>query len=463
MQPQHSLSVVELFAGVGGFRLGLEGLPFDTKKTGYEVIWSNQYEPATRVQHASEVYQARWPESLHANRNIEDLVQDEAALDAILALNPDMLVGGFPCQDYSVAKPLSQSAGLQGKKGVLFWSIHKMLQHALQSGKPVHYLLLENVDRLIQSPSAARGRDFAVILSSLASLGYAVEWRVINAADYGFPQRRRRTFILAYHKNSPVYALLTRTLSSEPRSRWLADAGVFGEAFPATMPSTARNGAQTEEVLPLSDNPFETQTTYMPIDGRSRFRKAGLLFAGQVWSADVIPVTPSDCTRYVEQSAPQTLGDIVSTTTTVPANYYLDESSLRQWAALKGAKRVERIGKDGFTYTYSEGAMTFPDALDAPSRTVITSEGCTSASRTTHVVRDVTGELRRLIHDELEALNGFPRGFTAHPGVSERKRAFFMGNALVVGVVRAIGQALLQRHSQELERDERLEGLNRAA
>src|SRR5690606_10861709 len=99
----------------------------------------------------------------------------------------DLLVGGFPCQDYSVATTLNNSKGLTGKKGVLWWNIHKILQE--KKNRP-RYLLFENVDRLLKSPSSQRGRDFAIMLKGLDDLGYCVEWRVINAADYGMPQRR---------------------------------------------------------------------------------------------------------------------------------------------------------------------------------------------------------------------------------------------------------------------------------
>ena len=86
----------------------------------------------------------------------------------------DLLVGGFPCQDYSVATTLKNSKGLIGKKGVLWWAIHRILEE--KGSKRPKYLFLENVDRLLKSPASQRGRDFAVMLKSLNDLGYAVEW-----------------------------------------------------------------------------------------------------------------------------------------------------------------------------------------------------------------------------------------------------------------------------------------------
>ena len=129
------LKVVELFAGVGGFRLGLEGYEKKSPSSGYEkkmpsnfeVVWSNQYEPLTpNKQHASLVYQSRWkePKEKHSSEDIEKVI--EKNFKSIP--NHDLLVGGFPCQDYSVATTLKNSKGLVGKKGVLWWSIYNILQ-----------------------------------------------------------------------------------------------------------------------------------------------------------------------------------------------------------------------------------------------------------------------------------------------------------------------------------------------
>ncbi|WP_446051872.1 DNA cytosine methyltransferase, partial [Zobellia laminariae] len=206
------LKAIELFAGVGGFRLGLE-------KTGqYEVVWSNQWEPSTKAQHASIVYEERFGKENHCNEDISE-VSTEVIPDG------DVLVGGFPCQDYSVATTLQNSKGLIGKKGVLWWSIHRILS---EKKNPPKYLFLENVDRLLKSPSAQRGRDFAIMLKSLDDLGYAVEWRVINAAEYGMPQRRRRIFFLGYHKSTSLYKALKK---SSP-SNWVLSEGTIASAFP---------------------------------------------------------------------------------------------------------------------------------------------------------------------------------------------------------------------------------------
>jgi DNA (cytosine-5)-methyltransferase 1 len=179
------IKVAELFAGVGGFRLGLEGWKGNSAtslykkpiESPYHIVFSNQYEPSTKAQHASMVYEARWGKGNHNGNDINEVELSDIP-------EHHMLVGGFPCQDYSVATTLKNSKGLIGKKGVLWWAIHKIL--AAQK-KPTKYLLLENVDRLLISPAKNRGRDFAIILQSLNELDYCVEWRVVNAADFGCP------------------------------------------------------------------------------------------------------------------------------------------------------------------------------------------------------------------------------------------------------------------------------------
>ena len=226
------LRVAELFAGVGGFRIGLEGPPDDVNDD-FKIVFSNQWEPSTKRQHASEIYVARWNLIRHSDQPLwfNDTESNELFVnDDIAKVQTDdipdheLLVGGFPCQDYSVAKTLDKAAGLQGKKGVLWWEIYRILKDK----KPRH-VLLENVDRLIKSPVRQRGRDFAVMLSCFSDLGYAVEWRVINAADYGFPQRRRRIFIFAHQEGTAIHKKMT-----DPSSvmDWIYRDGLFAKSFP---------------------------------------------------------------------------------------------------------------------------------------------------------------------------------------------------------------------------------------
>nr|WP_321415412.1 DNA (cytosine-5-)-methyltransferase [uncultured Allomuricauda sp.] len=408
------LKVCELFAGVGGFRLGLE----NTKH--YQIVWSNQWEPSTKMQHASLVYEARFGPENHSNANIETVKTEDIP-------DHDVLVGGFPCQDYSVATSLKNSKGLIGKKGVLWWSIHRILSE--KKNKP-KYLFLENVDRLLKSPSNQRGRDFAVMLRSLSDLGYAVEWRVINAAEYGMPQRRRRVFFLAYFRDTEIYNKLQNSHSTD----WLLKDGTFCDAFPVEQ--TTKNLVEfdlEEDLVQLSHN-FNKEEKLSP------FLNTGMCIDGKVSTLKTIPAYDGKRTF---------LSDILKKGK-VPPEYSIDETDLAKWKYLKGSKKEIRKTSNGFEYNYSEGSMVFPDALDQPSRTIITGEGGKSPSRFKHVVQTSKG-LRRLLPVELERLNMFPDNHTKLEGISDAKRAFFMGNALVVGIVEKIGDSLFQKIS-ELEK-----------
>ncbi|MGJ8665388.1 MAG: DNA cytosine methyltransferase [Patiriisocius sp.] len=403
------IKVVELFAGVGGFRLGLE-------KNNYEIVWSNQWEPSTKMQHASKVYEARFGTKNHSNEDINEVVTRD--IDEIP--DHDLLVGGFPCQDYSVATTLYNSKGLKGKKGVLWWSIHQILEK--KKNKP-KYLLLENVDRLLKSPAKQRGRDFAVMLQSLNQLGYAVEWRVINAAEYGMPQRRRRIFILGYHKSTAIY----KELKKSQKSHWLFSQGTIATAFPV-------NENNAIEEMELKGNLVEITNNFNKNGKLSPFHNTGLLIDGKIFTTKTVP----------SYEGPKTnLGDILEKGK-VDSEFFIDKTDIDKWQYLKGAKTIERIAANGFTYKYSEGGMIYPDALDNASRTIITGEGGKSPSRFKHVINTKEG-LRRLTPVELERLNMFPDNHTKLEGITSAKRAFFMGNALVVGVVEKLGKALSER------------------
>ena len=404
------MRVVELFAGVGGFRLGLE------KYGKYKVVWSNQYEPRTKIQHASMVYEARFGKKNHSNENIET-VPTTAIPDH------DLLVGGFPCQDYSVATTLKNAKGLLGKKGVLWWSIHRILTEKKQ--RPA-YLFLENVDRLLKSPSSQRGRDFAVMLKSLNDLGYAVEWRVINAAEYGMPQRRRRVYMLGYHQSSSIF----KNIKAIHPLDFFNKKSIITQAFPIQ-----NIDSQPIHHFILDDDLVNISNDFNKGGKKSLFQNTGLMLKGQVYTAKTIA-------QYI---GPFTTLEKVLEPEPVPAEFYVPEKDVERWQYLKGAKKEKRVTKEGFEYNYSEGGMIFPDALDKPSRTIITGEGGRSPSRFKHVITTANG-LRRLTPLELERLNMFPDNHTLLEGISNTKRAFFMGNALVVGVVERIGEVMYENN-----------------
>jgi DNA (cytosine-5)-methyltransferase 1 len=395
------LKVIELFAGVGGFRLGLQD-------HGFETVWSSQWEPKRRVQHASDCYIRHFGDKGHSNRDIASVSIEDIP-------DHDLLVGGFPCQDYSVATTKAQ--GINGKKGVLWWEIDRIVRAKLPK-----YLLLENVDRLLRSPTHQRGRDFGILLGCLAEFGYRVEWRALNAADYGFPQKRRRTFIFAAHESTPWGAKMAER-GGHPT--YNSRDGFFGAAFPV------------RERPVLIDDPREADAEILPSlqetsdQFRADFCNAGVMVDGVIWTS---PVSPAPASL-------RTLRDILEPK--VDAKYIVPDIHVPKWRYLKGAKAEERMTKDGFTYRYTEGGIPFPDNLDSPSRTLITNEGGVSPSRFKHIIQDPkTSKFRVLTPVECERLNGFPAGWTA--GMPERWRYFCMGNALVVGLVDRMGARLAE-------------------
>ena len=416
------IKVAELFAGVGGFRLGLEGYgnplqpQFDMPAAGpFKTIWANQWEPpgTESKQFAARCYIARFGDGELVNDDINKVLDEYAAGERDIP-DVDMVVGGFPCQDYSVARPLSQSSGIEGKKGVLWWDIYRFLEL-----KKPRYAIFENVDRLLKSPARQRGRDFAIILSCLASLGYRVEWRVVNSAEYGAPQRRKRVYI--YCEFGGNDDLLLR----------LED-GVMAKAFPAVI--------DRPDLFDIPKEPYVASEEFGMGDKVSKFKAAGAMVDGHV-------LTCGFTEEY--HGARRVLADVLVDDSRVPGEFFIDPESIARWEYLKGSKREERIDKKtGFIYTYSEGSMSFPDPTDKPSRTLLTGEGGTGPSRFKHVIRCADGRLRRLVPDELDMLQGFPAGWT-DTGMTDGQRAFCMGNALVTSVPHRIGLAMCEAYGIE--------------
>ena len=422
-----SIRVVELFAGVGGFRVGLENANRDLEGIRFDVVWSNQWEPSTKRQHATEVYECRWGKSGH---NGDDISKAIAAGEVPRRF--ELAVGGFPCQDYSVARTANQAAGIEGKKGVLWWSIHEIMRR----NRPA-YGLFENVDRLLKSPTKQRGRDFAVMLASMADLGYVVEWRVINAAEFGFPQRRKRIFIMAYRGDSEL-----GEAAAAGGLEWVTSSGVMAQALPCTP--FHRPGTRQPELVGASLPNFSLKGSLADISEefnkkgqqRNPFEDAGLLVGRDVFTLKTLPAYdgPRDC-----------LGDVLQPQRAVPQEFYVSEKDLPKWRYFKGAKSELRKKPNGVEYSYDEGPIAFPDPLDRPSRTIITAEGGSTPSRFKHIIQLPDGRWRRLTPVELEKLSGFPEDHTRRIGITDAKRAFFMGNALVTGIVTRIGLELASR------------------
>ncbi|WP_419023055.1 DNA (cytosine-5-)-methyltransferase [Emergencia sp.] len=387
-------TICELFAGVGGFRLG-----FERSSKDWKTVWANQWEPGKKSQHAFDCYCHHFGNSEnHVNQDISIFPKDDIP-------DHNLLVGGFPCQDYSVAR--TGASGIEGKKGVLWWQIRDVL-----AAKEPRFVLLENVDRLLKSPSTQRGRDFGVMLACLNQLDYSVEWRIINASEYGFAQRRRRVFIFAY-KNNTNYA---NHINSFSPINIINNQGFFAKTFPiAKLDKADSIEFRYDSLVDVSDQ-FQFS-----------FHNSGYMYEGNITTGNSVPI--------IEDFIPlETLLE-----RNVDKRYYINDS-LHKWEYLKGSKKIKRISKDGHEYVFSEGPIAFPDPIDKPARTMLTSES--SLNRSTHIIEDPeTKKLRKITPIEAERIQGFEDDWTK-TGMPERFRYFCMGNALVVGLITRMGTTL---------------------
>jgi len=533
-----------------------------SREEKWSTVWFNQWEPAEKnTQYAHDCYVYHFGTCLD-NAGQDTTNVDIEEVDKSLIPDFNLLVGGFPCQDYSVASSLATSRGLEGKKGILWWSIRKVLEV-----KRPPFVLLENVDRLLKSPASQRGRDFGIMLACFRDAGYAVEWRVINAADYGLPQRRRRIFIFACREDTAYCARQERAAgygrraAGEARKVDVAD----GEAQKANVADrearkvdVADGEAQKANVadrearkVDVADG--EAQKAYMAdsearkvdvvaeevrkvdaadgetrkvdaadgevrkanvADGEAQKAGAAALISAAGFFAGTFPVGPVGAEQIKAQELPESLGELsasfrfgfenagvmrdgmVYTAKTIPSyqgpqmtlgdimeqgdveeNYFIPEERLyytspeitrsdetreslskeqrKTWQYLKGAKKLLREAASGHAYVFSEGAIPMVDEYHKPARTMLTSEG--SFSRTTHIVKDKrTGRIRLLTAGETERIQGFPTDHTKYCLTEGKvvemplnKRRFMMGNALVVGLVERMGEALEEIFAKE--------------
>lgn len=414
--------VVELFAGVGGFRVGLNNIKeFDEdgiaiENRDWNFVWSNQWEPSTRVQHAFECYQQRF--NLHESEDVNNPLywcnKDISTVPANIIPNHSLLVGGFPCQDYSVARSLSGEKGIEGKKGVLFWDIARILR-----AKNTPFVLLENVDRLLKSPASQRGRDFGIMLRTFYDLGYNVEWRVINAAEYGCAQKRRRTFIFAWKRN-----LNYNAISQYTPFQIMYNEGIFARNFPIEQNQINRNKLNQDVDLRKYKDTVEMTENF-----KCQFYNTGVMINGIVNTLESIPIIePSTPLRKIREER-EGLNE-----------YFLTETQIDKFKSLRKGKSVSRTRPNGEPYTYSEGNMAFPDSLDSPGRTMLTSEA--SINRSTHVIKDAaTDNLRFITPIEAERLQSFPKNWT-NTGMPQKRRYFMMGNALVTQIINRLENTL---------------------
>ena len=407
-------TVIELFAGVGGFRVGLNSVTSFNKNTGiatengpWKFVWANQWEPATKEQHAYNCYTLRFGEEESSNEDISKVNKKEIP-------NHTLLTGGFPCQDYSVARSLSHEQGIEGKKGVLWWQINDILK-----AKKPKFVLLENDDRLLKAPSKQRGQAFGIILRCFCEAGYGVQWRVINAAEYGHPQRRRRTFIFAFHNSTNYFKKFQKT-AKQLKANEVSSQMMFSAGFPCEIADDINVGS-------LAKGSFKTIADVSD-KFAFRFENAGYCLNYNIFTCRV------DSTY---DGKVKTLGECLDCTNVPEYCYDVD---FEKFKYLKGAKHIERTALNGHKYFYSEGPIAFPDYLDKPGRTMLTSEG--TVNRSSHYILDPLSKKYRILTPiECERLDEFPDNWT-NTGMSPKRRYFIAGNALVCGLIKTMGDEI---------------------
>jgi DNA (cytosine-5)-methyltransferase 1 len=213
------MDTVELFAGIGGFRLAADRL-------GIRTIWANDLCPK-----ACEVYRSRFGEKAICEGDIRKL------LDQIPP--HDLLTAGFPCQPFSSA---GKKRGIEDPRGTLFQLVVEILQQC----KP-KFFVLENVKRLLHME---KGSHFATILASLAQLDYLIEWRLLNAVHLGLPQNRQRVFIVGVRDqgqldgNSPYDRTLPIRLAAPEDVSHLSSVKLDWICSPTEWPDIGSHGVQ---------------------------------------------------------------------------------------------------------------------------------------------------------------------------------------------------------------------------
>lgn len=166
----NNLTGVSLFAGVGGFDLAME-------RQGVKVVASVEIDKKCQ-----EILAKHFPNSTIFNDITE--VTGNDLIGAGFEPSRGIITGGFPCQDVSVA---GKRAGLAGNRSGLFWEAARVVEEA-----QAEYFVIENVPGLLSSND---GKDFGVVIGTMADLGYSVSWRLLDAQYFGVPQRRKRIFI----------------------------------------------------------------------------------------------------------------------------------------------------------------------------------------------------------------------------------------------------------------------------
>jgi DNA (cytosine-5)-methyltransferase 1 len=241
--------------------------------------------------------------------------------------------------------------------------------------------------------------------------------------------------MIGYHKSSEIYRQL---LKEQNTFNWVLENGVLAKAFPHY------SNQLLPETFELEKDLTKLSESFNKISQGYKFENSGIMINSIVQTIKSEPKFNGSAFKLKNILENEKVDD----------EFYISTTDLKKWKYMKGSKKEERTTKDGYVYNYSEGSMTFPDDYEKPSRTIITGEGGASPSRFKHVIKSPENQrkYRRLTPVELERLNMFPDNHTLHENTSNSKRAFLMGNALVIGVVEQIGKSLYKEHNKYIKK-----------
>jgi DNA (cytosine-5)-methyltransferase 1 len=379
-------TAVSLFAGVGGFDLALE-------RSGFNVVASVEIDKNARA-----VLEKHFPKAQLFNDVTE--VTGEQLRSAGFVSDGGIITGGFPCQDLSVA---GRRLGFSGKRSSLFYQFARIIEET-----QTEWVILENVPGLLTSQ---RGADMGAVIGTLAELGYGCAWRVLDAKEFGVPQRRRRVFIVA--KRFGDAASCAKVLFERSSVRGYPSqsgtsreeiAGETGSSVEATASFIKVKNAQNE----TDDERWEEGDTHPTLNS----------FHASSARASAAIVDNESIVFYANHGPDIRIqGENINT---LAARMGTGGNNMPMVAEIKSFTASNGSTSGGWEQDY------YPTITSTPSSE---SSGLQYGIRLDNVVR-------RLTPVECERLQGFPDQWTASQSDSQRYKQ--MGNAVAVPVVQWI-------------------------
>jgi len=376
-----SVRFIELFAGIGGFRLGLE------KAGKFECVYANEFD-----KYAAQIYEKNFGEKPDT-RDIREVSSEEIP-------DHELLTAGFPCQSFSVA---GKRGGFADTRGTLFFEIARILRD-----KRPNYFLLENVKGLLSHES---GKTFQTIIGVLTDIGYDLQWEVLNSKGFGVPQNRERVFIIGHLRTLPRPKVFPIGRTNQKALEYITGGGI--NKWLKGGKNQSRNNSQGQRVYATSG-----VATTQSAQGGGWGAKTGLYTIGMS-----------------RKHSRMRDGDFC----TLDANYYKGLANQERPAVAVAWSKSHRTGKSESDRKRKNYGEIEERLKIGEFNTINTGEGGKSQS-TQNFVSCAVG-IRRLTPTECARLQGFPDDW--HGGVSDARAYKAYGNAVTVNVVEEIGKVLL--------------------